>query len=156
MTIHHADFTIERQFRQSPVQVFSAFAQPALREQWFANAGNFEDHEWSLDFRVGGGEVNAGKSPGRSHHAFKSRFHDIVEGERIVFAYDLLIDHELISVSLATYEFRPDGDGTRMIFSEQGVFFGGKVAADQREEGSNKLVDLLESFLNNHWSQGEV
>ena len=55
-----------------------------------------------VDFRVGGGEVSVGRDPGGVLHEFRSRYHYIVDDERIVFAYDLLLDERLISVSLTT------------------------------------------------------
>lgn len=121
MSVTHTDFTIERHFGCTPRQTFSVFSDPELKRQWFANPGSWPDAKWKLQFRVGGGEVSRGGSPGGIHHAFKSRFHDIVENERIVFAYDLLLDHQLISVSLTTIQFVADGDGTRLVFTEQGA-----------------------------------
>jgi uncharacterized protein YndB with AHSA1/START domain len=147
MTVTHADFTIERRFGCTPEQAFSAFADPELKRQWFANPGNWPDAEWELDFRVGGGELNSGGEPGGTHHAFRSRFHDIVENERIVFAYDLLLDGRLISVSLTTIELASDGDGTRLVFTEQGAFFDDLEAPGVREHGTGKLLDALERFL---------
>ena len=142
MTVTHADFTIERRFPYTARQTFSAFAEPELRRRWFANPGGWDDAEWELDFRVGGGEVNRGGG-----RAFHSRFHDIVEDERIVFAYDLWHDGRLISVSLTTVEFAAERDGTRLRFTEQGVFFDGEIAAAQREHGTGKLLDALDRFL---------
>lgn len=147
MSIVHADFTIERRYGQTPRQTFSAFAEPELRQQWFANVGGFPESEWELDFRVGGGELNSGGSPGGTHHAFRSHFHDIVENERIVFAYDLLLDHRLVSVSLTTIELHPDGDGTRLVFTEHGAFFDGLDDPAGREHGTGKLLDVLGRFL---------
>jgi uncharacterized protein YndB with AHSA1/START domain len=144
--VHHS-FTIERRFGCTPHQTFSAFSDPELKRQWFANPGNWPDGVWELDFRVGGGEVNSGGSPGGPQHAFSSRFHDIVAGERIVFAYDLLIDHRLISVSLTTIEFVPDGRGTRLAFTEQGAFFDRFEDRAIREHGTGKLLDRLDGFL---------
>jgi uncharacterized protein YndB with AHSA1/START domain len=142
MSVTHAEFTLERRYPQTPAQTFSAFSDPQLKRRWFANPGNWPDAEWELDFRVGGGELNSGGG-----RAFRSRFHDIVEPERIVFAYDLFHDGRLISVSLTTVEFHPDGDGTRLRFTEQGVFFDGPAAAAQREHGTGKLLDALDRFL---------
>jgi len=51
--------------------------------------------------------------PARHHHLFRSHFHDIVEGERIVFAYDLLLDGRLTSVSLTTVELGPTTTAVR-------------------------------------------
>jgi uncharacterized protein YndB with AHSA1/START domain len=143
VSVHHAEFTIERRFPHSPARTFSAFADPELKQRWFANPGGWDNAEWELDFRVGGGEVNRGGPPGGRFNEFRSRYHEIVDGERIVFAYDLLHDHRLISVSLTTVEFLDDGDGTRMVFTEQGVFFDGAEAAAEREHGTGKLLDAL-------------
>jgi uncharacterized protein YndB with AHSA1/START domain len=147
MSVTHADFTIERRYGCTPRETFSAFSDPELKRQWFANPGNWPDAVWELDFRVGGGEVHSGGSPGGRHNEFKSRFHDIVENERIVFAYDLLHDHRLISVSLTTIEFFADGDGTRLVFTEQGAFFDGPDATAAREHGTGKMLDALGRFL---------
>lgn len=147
-TVHHAEFTLERRYRATPAQTFSAFADPALRKQWFANPGDWPDGAWELDFRVGGRETNGGTSTrtGR-HHQYDARFHQIVDDERIVYAYDLLIDHELISVSLATVELLPDGTGTRLRLTEQGAFFRHPDDPAEREHGTGILLDLLEGFL---------
>jgi uncharacterized protein YndB with AHSA1/START domain len=147
MTVTHADFTIERRYPYTPAQTFSAFAEPDLRCQWFANPGGWDNAEWELDFRVGGGEVSKGGHPGGRYNEFHSRFHEIVENERIIFAYDLRHDHQLISVSLTTIEFTPDGDGTIMLFTEQGAFFGGPEEAAEREHGTGLLLDALGRFL---------
>jgi uncharacterized protein YndB with AHSA1/START domain len=142
MSVTHSDFTIERRYGCTPEQTFSAFSDPELKQQWFANPGNWPDAVWELDFRVGGGEVNSGGS-----NEFRSRFHDIVENERIVFAYDLLHDHRLISVSLTTIEFFPDEGGTRLAFTEQGAFFDDLDDPSTREHGTGKLLDALGRLL---------
>ncbi len=147
MSVTHADFTIERRYDCTPQQTFSAFADPDLKRRWFANAGGWENFTWNLDFRVGGGEHSSGGHPGGRFNEFESRYHDIVEDERIVFAYDLLHDHRLISVSLTTIELFADGDGTRLRFTEQGAFFDGPDAAAQREHGTGVLLDALGRFL---------
>ena len=81
------------------------------------------------------------------HAEFRSRFHDIVEDERIVFAYDLLLDHRLVSVSLTTIEFVPDGGGSRLVLTEHGAFLDGLDDPAGREHGTGKLLDRLEALL---------
>jgi uncharacterized protein YndB with AHSA1/START domain len=147
MSVTHAQFTIERRFGCTPEQTFSAFSDPELKRQWFANPGNWPNAVWNLDFRVGGGEFHSGGSPGGRQNTFKSRYHDIVENERIVFAYDLLHDDRLVSVSLTTIELFADGSGTRLLFTEQGAFFDDPDAPGAREHGTGKLLDALERFL---------
>jgi len=140
MSVTHADFTIERRYPHTPERAFSAFSVPELKRQWFARPGG----DFELDFRVGGGELSLLDAP---HRLFRSRYHDIVDGERIIFAYDLEHDHRLISVSLTTIEFLADGDGTRLRFTEQGAFFDGPHAAAEREHGTGELLDALERYL---------
>lgn len=147
MSVTHTDFTIERRYGCSPQQTFSAFSEPELKRQWFANPAKLPDAEWELDFRVGGGEINTGGPPDGPRHVFRSRFHDIVEAERIVFAYDLLIGDRLVSVSLTTIEFFADGEGTRLVFTEQGAFLDDLDDPTGREHGTGKLLDALERFL---------
>ena len=147
MSVTHDRFTIERRYDCTPAQTFSAFAEPELRRQWFANPGNWANAEWELDFRVGGGERSAGGHPDARYNEFNSRFHDIVENERIVFSYDLLHDHRLMSVSLTTIELFPDGDGTRLLFTEQGAFFDDPDAAAARHHGTGELLSRLGRFL---------
>ena len=143
MSVQHADFTIERRYGHAPERAFSGFADPALKGQWFANAGNWDDFFWEMDFRVGGTEVSSGGAPGGRFNEFRGRYHEIVENERIVYAYDLLHDHRLISVSLTTIQFAPDGDGCLVTFTEQGVFFGQPDGPAQREHGTGILLDMF-------------
>ena len=148
MSVRQHDFIIERRFRQSPQQTFQAFADPDLRRRWFRVPDSWTDTGWSLDFRVGGGELNAGRDHRGHHHLFRSRFHDIVDGERIVAACDMLLDGRLTSVSLTTVELRPDvGGGTHLIFTEHGAFVDGLEDPAEREHGTSLLIDLLEAVL---------
>jgi uncharacterized protein YndB with AHSA1/START domain len=149
MSIRQHDFTIERWFRQSPEQTFQAFAEPELRQRWFRVPDSWTETEWSLDFRIGGGERNAGRDRRGTHHVFQSRFHDIVDGERIVFAYDLLLDGQLPSVSLTTIELGPDDDdgGTHLIFTEHGAFLDGLEDPAEREHGTALLLNGLEALI---------
>jgi uncharacterized protein YndB with AHSA1/START domain len=148
MTIHQHDFTIERRYRQRPDQTFRAFAAAELRQRWFRVPESWSDTEWSLDFRVGGGEVNAGRDDDGNHHLFQSHFHDIVDNERIVFAYDMRLDGRLTSVSLTTVELLPDsGGGTHLVFTEHGAFLDGVEDPAERERGTGLLLDGLDALL---------
>jgi uncharacterized protein YndB with AHSA1/START domain len=148
MSIRQHDFTIERRFRQRPEQTFQAFADPDLRRRWFRVPDGWTDTEWSLDFRVGGGELNAGRDHLGAHHLFRSHYHDIVDGERIVFAYEMLLDSRMTSVSLTTVELLPDdGGGTHLIYTEHGAFLDDLDDPAEREHGTGLLLDRLVVFL---------
>lgn len=148
MSIHQHDFTLERRFRQTPEQTFRAFADPALKRRWFGPPDEWGDAEWSLDFRVGGTEVSAARDTDGVLHEFRSRYHDIVAGERIVFTYDLLLEERLVSVSLTTIELRRSDDGgTHLVFTEHGAFLDGLEDPAEREHGTGLMLDGLERLL---------
>ena len=53
------------------------------------------------------------------------------------------LDGTRISVSLATVELVPEGDGTRLTFTEQAAFLEGGDGPAMREEGTRALLDNL-------------
>jgi uncharacterized protein YndB with AHSA1/START domain len=137
-TVVHSSFTIERTYPNPPARVFAAFADPALKSRWFG--GPDSDHV--LDFRVGGRETS-----GSSSHRFEGHYHAIVPERRIVFSYDLHLADAHVSTSLTTVELEPDGDGTRLTFTEQGAFFDGLDDPAGREHGTGGLLDALGAAL---------
>lgn len=48
-----------------------------------------------------------------------------------------------ISVSSTTVEFKPEGEGTKLIFTEQGIFLDGHDTPAQREHGTKEMLDKL-------------
>jgi len=146
-SVTHTTFVIDRTYPVPPARVFAAFADPRLKRRWFAMPPDWVDTHHSLDFRIGGHETNRGGPPGGVVHRFEARYQDIVEDERIVYAYDLYLDDRRMSVSLATIELHPDPDGTRMTFTEQGAFLDGIDDPAQREHGTKLLLDALGAAL---------
>jgi uncharacterized protein YndB with AHSA1/START domain len=145
---HHATFVIERKLNATPALVFSAWARPEAKARWFACSSEWDSLEFRMDFRVGGQEVNRGRPrAGGPVHAFDGRYQDIVPDQRIIYSYDMHLDDNRISVSLATVEFKPHGDGSLLVFTEQGVFLDGLHSSAQREEGTQSLLDSLEAEI---------
>jgi uncharacterized protein YndB with AHSA1/START domain len=70
-----------------------------------------------------------------------------IADERLVYAYEMHLDERKISFSLATFELKSVGSGTRLILNEQGAFHDGYDDAGSRERGSNFLLDALGNFL---------
>jgi uncharacterized protein YndB with AHSA1/START domain len=138
----HATFVIERTYPASPAQVFAAWAEKDAKERWF---GPGEEHE--LDFRAGGREHLKVRTGAGVLYTFDSLYREIVEDERIVYGYEMHMDGVLISVSVATIELDPAGDGTRLVLTEQGVFLDGHDTAAAREHGTRELLGALESAL---------
>jgi uncharacterized protein YndB with AHSA1/START domain len=144
-SVTHATFAVERTYDAPVARVFAAWAEPERKARWF---GNPEDGvgEFELDFRVGGREFNRGNVEGQEY-AFEARYQDIVSDVRFVYAYDMYLDGTRISVSLGTVELGPDGDGTRLTYTEQGAYLDGLDTPDQRKAGTGGLLDALGAEL---------
>lgn len=143
----HATFVIEREYAHPPAKVFAAYADPKKKAQWFGGPPEWNSTH-TLDFRVGGKEVSSGGPPGGVVHTMNGEYWDIVENERIVMSYELLLGETRISVSLGTTEIAPTANGARLTYTEQGAYLDGYDDAGQREHGTRELLGQLEAFLN--------
>jgi uncharacterized protein YndB with AHSA1/START domain len=74
---------------------------------------------------------------------FDAVYFDVVPNERLVYSYEMHLDERKISVSLATFELKAEGEGTRLVVTENGAFLDGYDDAGSRERGTNVLVDAL-------------
>jgi uncharacterized protein YndB with AHSA1/START domain len=146
-SVTHATFVIERTYDASPARVFNAFADPVAKARWFAGPDEWDTAEVGMDFRVGGHEVNRGGPPGGPVHTFEARYHDIVPNERIISSYEMYMDETRSSVSIATVEFEPAGEGTHLRYTEQGAFLDGLDSVASREKGTQDLLDALGAAL---------
>jgi uncharacterized protein YndB with AHSA1/START domain len=144
-SVEHATFVVERTYDASPSAVFTAWADPAAKARWFGNPDEGVE-EFELDFRVGGREFNRATMEGQTY-TFEARYQDIVPDERFVYAYEMHFDDKRISVSLGTVELKPEGEGTRLTYTEQGAYLDGLDSPAQRQEGTGQLLDALEKEL---------
>jgi uncharacterized protein YndB with AHSA1/START domain len=140
----HATFSIDRYLAAAPARVFRAFADPDAKARWFQGPkGTWSPEIREMDFRVGGTERVRGALAAGGSTDFRATYHDIVPDERIVYVYDMYHNERKLSVSLATIQLHADGAGTRMVLTEQGVFFHGLDDAANREQGTKLLVDAI-------------
>lgn len=148
--VKHATFSIERVYAAAPARVFAAWSNPESKRRWYFCDDRWVLTEHSFDFRVGGRERLKVAPPGAPVHAFDGLYQDIIPERRIIYSYDMHIGGNRISVSLATVELAPEGDGTHLVFTEQGAFLDGLASAEEREEGTAVGLDNL-----GQWLQGE-
>jgi uncharacterized protein YndB with AHSA1/START domain len=149
-SISHGEFTIEREYDAPPERVFAAWANEEAKNEWFgARDTEFlsQTNEYSLDFRVGGVEVLDGVTPRGQAFAYRATFGDIVENKRIVMTYDVLVNGKRISVSLMTAEFFATASGTKLVTTEQGAFLDGYDTNEDRIEGAEHSMDMLDRFM---------
>jgi len=144
----HATFVVERAYLASPARVFAAWATAEAKDRWFCGpADRWTLRSRELDFRVGGRELLVGAFTTGTVSTFEARYQDIVPNQRIVYSYDMHIDDNRISVSLATVEFQPVGAGTKVVVTEQGVFLDGRDNPAAREAGTRALLENLDAAL---------
>ena len=143
----HATFVIERSFPVPVPAVWHALSDSDARAEWFGGGDNFDVTERSHDFRVGGRGVEEGQWHGGPRSRFESTYTDIVDEQRMIFTYEMWIDGRHISSSLTTIALEPDGPGTRLTYTEQGVHLDGLDSVEGREEGSRGILDNLAAFL---------
>ena len=153
--IVHSTFTIERTFPVPPARVFQAFADPSQKRRWYADEDRGPIDSHTSDFRIGGFERTrfrfkgsvAGGPPAGSPMGNDTVYVDIVENERIVFAYVMLVGDRRMSASLATIVLEPAGRGTRLTFTEQSAFFAPADGPELRKAGWTALLEKVGSVL---------
>lgn len=146
-SVAHATFTIERRYAAAPARVFKAFADPVQKRRWFVEGEGWQIESFESDFRVGGWERSSFRFQGGPLITNDTVYQDIVPDRRIIVAYSMTVGGEPISASLATTQFEPDGEGTRLIFTEQDAFLDGFDDVGQREAGWRELLEALAKEL---------
>jgi uncharacterized protein YndB with AHSA1/START domain len=148
-TVVHETFVIDRPYAASPARVFAAFADPAQKVRWWGDDDIEKGASHTIDFRVGGRESMRGDVPGGgTTFTYDAVYQDIVADERIVYSYEMTMNDQRISVSVATLEFiAAPGGGTQFILTEQGAYLDGLDTRAAREEGTRGLLELLAGFL---------
>lgn len=147
-TVVHDTFVLDRTYAAPISRVFNAFADAETKKQWWDDDEIEKDAEHVIDFRVGGRESMAGSLPdGSATFTFDAVYQDIVQDSRFVYSYEMTMNGQRISVSVASFEFYQEGSGTRLILTEQGAYLDGLDTSAQREEGTRALLDALGTYL---------
>jgi uncharacterized protein YndB with AHSA1/START domain len=152
-SVIHDTFTIERTYPAAPERVFAAFASEEAKNAW-GDTGGIEEAQGEaaqseFDFRVGGRERFGHVWQGVTYR-YDALYYDIVPDQRIIYSYEMHAGDARISVSVTTIEFAKAADGTRLTFTEQGVFLDGIDGAQApalRCEGTTEMLDNLTYYL---------
>jgi uncharacterized protein YndB with AHSA1/START domain len=140
-------FVLDRHFDAAPARVFRAFADPQAKAQWFGGPAEMKREDEEFDFREGGRESAVTVFDDGTRFGYYVTYHDIVPDERIVYTYEMTMNGERISVSVATVEIRAAGGGTDFVLTEQGVYLDGLDNSAQRRQGTEDLLAKLADSL---------
>jgi uncharacterized protein YndB with AHSA1/START domain len=145
---NHTTFVIERSYPTAAARVFAAWASLDAKNIWMDDPDFKSDgSDGDLDFRVGGHERFGGLTPEGTSYRYDATYYDIIDNERIVYCYEMYSGDKRMSVSVTTIEFAPDTEGTRLTYTEQGVFLDDIDKPEVREEGTRWLLDNLVKYL---------
>lgn len=149
LPLFHGTFAIKRVWAAKPQRIFSAWADPTMKAQWFRGPPEkWSEVRRSMDFRVGGLEVAEGRfNDSGMTTLFEGRYHVIEPGRRLVYVYDLRLSGELHSVTLSSLDLEPDGDRTRVSYTEQIVFMDGEDGIEKRRDGTEEAFETIENML---------
>jgi len=145
----HSTFVVERNYPVPPEKVFSAIADPAKKQRWFApGTGNNVVDKFELDFRVGGEEfysMHFKEGHPLTGHTLSNKncYSDIVPNRRVIFSATMKVSGKTISVSLGTIELVPVEQGTNLVLTFQSAFLEGADGPAMREAGWRVLLDKL-------------
>jgi uncharacterized protein YndB with AHSA1/START domain len=151
---NHGTFFIERRYDATPQRVFAAWSDADSKRAWHVEGKGWEIRSYELDFREGGRETSSfrfldGVKVFGEETIFggETVYDEIIPNERIIFTYSMSRNGKRFSVSLATVELKPDGGGTRLLFTEHAAFFEGADGLQMREQGWQELLGKLDAFL---------
>lgn len=136
----HETISIERIYPNCIDHVWSAWALIDRKKAWFG------DGIKELDFRPGGAERSSVITD-LGMHTNDSRYFEIKERERIVFAYSMAVDGRVHTVSLATVVFSDQDGGTRLTYTEQMCVIPPSDGAAGRKHGWTALLETLGEYL---------
>ena len=145
--VQHGSFVIERLYDANPALVFTAWADPQAKRRWFRGPEGWTNLEHSLDFRVGGREINRGRIADGEIHAYDARYEDIVPNERFILAFTMSVGDVRISSSLLTVSLQPEGTRTRLRLTEQIAVLDKRFPMADREHGTGELLANLGDYL---------
>ena len=151
-SVIHNTFTIERVYPAPTEKVFAAFADPARKRRWYAEADHHDVEQFEMDFRAGGAErflyrFRPGTPFPGAALSSEGTYQDILPGSRIVITSSMSLGDRRISVSLVTIELLPEGAGTRLVCVHQAAFFEGSDGPEMREAGWRTLFERLATAL---------
>lgn len=132
--------------------MFRTFKEPEAHYRWFVSGKGWEISSFTHDFKVGGHEHGKFHPEGHPSTCGNDTWYlEIDPDRRIVNACTMSLDGKPVSHSLAIVELRSEGaGGCRLVYTEQGAYYGDACDAENRRTGCAELFGKLEIELRDH------
>lgn len=122
----------------------SRAAQITSFRQWSVPAGEAMVYD-EADFREGG-RYRCGSPEALEFHA-EAEYARIVSEQLVVCTETVRTEQQALATSVVTWEFEPDGEGTRLTVTAQVASFVGQGMIDGTHAEHTKALEQLEQFL---------
>jgi uncharacterized protein YndB with AHSA1/START domain len=146
-TAIHDTIAASRVLKAAPARVFAAWTDTEARKKWEPTPEGMEMVYENSDFRIGGVERSEMRQGGAAVASFEIRFLDILEDQRIISTVMVRAGGAVMSCSLHTIEFQPEGSGTRLICHEQVAWFNGMNMRSEHEGGWALMLDRFTAVV---------
>ncbi len=147
-TAVHDTIRTTRVLRAAPEAVFGAWADPDTHRHWQPAPEGMRYEYDRHDFTEGGVEHCALMQGDQVFARFVNRYIAIETNRRIIFSVRAeLPDGSVASVSQHTIEVTPEGEGSRLVCTEQVAWTGGVSRRSGHEAGWATLLDRLVAWL---------
>ncbi|WP_447726408.1 SRPBCC domain-containing protein [Sphingomonas koreensis] len=139
----HETLVIERAYKAAPARVFDAWRDSESRARWTAPSDGTAVEFERFDFRTGGIEVSRCGAIGDLRYRVEVHYLDIVIGKRIVFAEAVSEGGRLMGAALITVCIEAEGNGSRLILTDQALSTGGRGYIDGSGQGYSAALENL-------------
>lgn len=140
----HDTIRLERRY---PARVFAAYEDVTLRTRWGVPSDDEVLQYIESNFRIGGCDAYHCGPKGDPKYAATVWYADIVRDRRIVYSESVRIGEQLLSVALVTWLLEPDGDGTRLLLTDQIASFVGREMIEGSDRGTAAALDNVGALL---------
>ena len=143
---HHATIVLERRYDATPGRVFAEFANPVVRAQWSAPAGDELVYEEAA-FKVGGRDVFRCGPTGDLKFRGETVYHVIAPDKCVISSEIVEVGGQHLAVSLNTLELHEDAGSTHLKLTVQIVSSAGEGVVQGFESGNRSALEGLATHL---------
>ena len=143
---HHATIVLERRYDATASRVFAEFANPVVRAQWSAPAGDELVYEEAA-FEVGGRDVFRCGPKGDLKFRGETTYHVIAPGSCVISCETIEQRGQHLAVCLNTLELQEAAGATNLKLTIQVVSSVGEGMITGLESGNRSALDGLGAHL---------